>query len=598
VADTNTDATQAAWPRWLAGLSVLVGLVAATVMTVTALVGMTIPGCGEGSGCAQAAASAWGSVPGLGWPVSHVGMAYFLALAVALAGPLRGQPIPAGVRVLAWVAALASVVYSIVMLTGGYACPYCIAIHLANFGVLIGVEFGAKQAGPGKPALVAGAMTFVVATAGQLVTSLLVERNVEQAAETALEESTSRMVAGEGVTGFTGRWRQGPAEAPIRIVIFSDYQCIDCRRIEAEVRGLIETRDDISVSAKHFPMCADCNRYATTTLHPNACSAAQAAEAAGIIGGNDLFWRMHHWLFDRRGGFTRPELMVILAEWGIDATRFEATMGSPEVDLRVRADIDEAYGLGLHFTPMIFINGVELKGWNAQNAVTRAVERVAATSPAAATPEADRPPTALEKYVNDWREAPRSYRQQDSERWLDGSPDAAVRITLWGDYAGRGTAETDRRLRAIASGREDVTYAFRHYPLDTSCNPAAASFSGLGPRPGSCVAARAAEAAGAIGGVDGFWKMHDWLLENGSAQLTEAQVLAGAAAVGLDGAALLTSMASGDAASTILDDVRAGQSNSVRGIPMIVINGRRVPRWNLQGHDVLTRIAEVAATGQ
>src|SRR5207253_1634671 len=58
---------------------------------------------------------------------------------------------------------------------------------------------------------------------------------------------------------FTGRFRHGPEVAPVRLVIYSDYQCVDCNRIELEVRSLLEQHPEISLSIKQYPFCHDCN---------------------------------------------------------------------------------------------------------------------------------------------------------------------------------------------------------------------------------------------------------------------------------------------------------------------------------------------------
>jgi len=56
----------------------------------------------------------------------------------------------------------------------------------------------------------------------------------------------------------------------------------------------------------------------------------------------------------------------------------------------VKKDIDEAYTLGIYFTPMIFINGVELKGWNAPQALTPGGAGGARGQPRARAVSADR----------------------------------------------------------------------------------------------------------------------------------------------------------------------------------------------------------------
>ena len=50
------------------------------------------------------------------------------------------------------------------------------------------------------------------------------------------------------------RHRFGPEDAAIQIVMFTDYQCPDCYRIEKQLDDLVAANADISVSVKHFPL--------------------------------------------------------------------------------------------------------------------------------------------------------------------------------------------------------------------------------------------------------------------------------------------------------------------------------------------------------
>ena len=166
--------------------------------------------------------------------------------------------------------------------------------------------------------------------------------------------------------------RLGPEAAPIRLVIFSDYQCEDCGYIEDDIFAFFVQRDDMSISVKQYPMCTDCNANVGVNLHPNACWAARAAETAGILYGNDAFWQIHEWLFQHEGFFTFEDMQSYVLEHEYDFDDWSRVMGSEETLRLVQQDIDEGFDLGIQRTPMIFINGVELKGWRVQGGVQRA----------------------------------------------------------------------------------------------------------------------------------------------------------------------------------------------------------------------------------
>jgi len=641
---------------------------ASLALVLEHLAGMSLPGCGEGSPCAQAAASVWGRVK-LGsfeWPVAYLGLAYFLAALITWLA-LRGAVSPA-FRYLVRLGALISLGFCAIIVATRMVCYYCLAAHLANFAFWITIELAAiRPARPHRAAVVLGsvfALTSLVLGIWDASHRGAVAERAEQDRSAAAQEIIERsrqIVSGPtpspapapapapsqspdatpldsagaqrpqppspgqprqapvaaapqpeqvepapdaspdaGPPMFTGRYRVGPAEAPIRIVCFTDYQCRDCYNIEKQLVKLYETRDDISISIKHFPFNADCNPGAARTLHPNACWAARAAEAAGKLWGPEGFWKMHVWLFERRGEFQNlEELETAIREFGYDPAGFAETMGSPQILEVIKADAVEAKQLGLYFTPMIFINGVELKGWMAPNALIRTVEQVAATNPPPRSAAYDQPPMAFEKYVADWRDGKQIKLPSDKQAWTLGTPDAPVEIVLWGDYQEHYTSRADAVIRQFVAQHNNVRYTYRHYPFNSDCNP------NLKDRrfPNACLAAKAAEAAGILGGNEGYWKMHTWLFEHRQ-DLTEESLSAAAAELGFGAAMLLAAMEQSEVQDNIQDDIdaakklpvlRYGTPPGLHSIPTVFVNGRHIPRWELGDQPVLETILKEAA---
>jgi protein-disulfide isomerase len=175
-------------------------------------------------------------------------------------------------------------------------------------------------------------------------------------------------------------------------VLFTDYQCEGCRHIDEQVRALRTRRFEVAISIKHFPLCSDCNRHLKrSNPHPNACWAARAAEAAGILHGVEGFWRMHGWLQETEGTFTDRDLEKGLADLGFGAKTFRETMTDLTTFVRVQADAAEGRRLGIESTPAIFLNGIRLDGTFAERAVVRAVDAVLAKNPPPGTASDDFP---------------------------------------------------------------------------------------------------------------------------------------------------------------------------------------------------------------
>lgn len=585
------------------------------------------------------------------WPVSFLGAAYFsAALAAWVVVGLSGRRVGWAARAVIWLGALGSVVYIVVIVVEKKYCQYCIASHVGNLTLLAITEVGMMMARNsaartmntakaglkrfgGFASVAAGLLVFAGTAAaighvdaekrGVLLAKAEAEKTemlekimaqAEAAKQAAEAAKANPPVAAPaklpwGDKGFVGRWVKGPREAQARIVMVSSYQCPDCRIFENAALALLDKyKDKVSLSVFHFPMGTDCNKHVGSNMHPNGCWAARAAEAAAIISGtkaelegkdrweagNEAFWKMHVWMFGRQGSFTDAELRAALPDLGYpDVDQFLRIMQGEATKKILENDTDIGDALGLFYTPMMFVNGIEVRGWltNSQ-ALTQAVDTMMAANPPAADHRNDRPDLAREKYVSDWRQnrvvnfpAARPGRTQ-------GPDDAKVDVLVFGDYTEPNTAKLDSAIRAML-GKKSVRYTFRHYPGAKACNPSL-------PRdffPNGCLAARAAEAAGATAGPEAFWKMHEFLFTNAKA-VSQQRLLLGASVMNLDKARFEGQLEAPLIAEQVTEDVRAGQAAGVRTIPTLYINGKLVDRWQRDGDDVLGRIVEEVLTGK
>ena len=90
---------------------------------------------------------------------------------------------------------------------------------------------------------------------------------------------------------------QGPADAPVTLVEYGDYECPYCGAaypIIKEVQARMGER--LRFVFRNFPI---------TTSHPHAGQAAEAAEAAGVQG---PFWEMHDLLYENQQSLEDADL--------------------------------------------------------------------------------------------------------------------------------------------------------------------------------------------------------------------------------------------------------------------------------------------------
>ena len=606
--------------QFIAGMVMLLVALAATATLVLAhMMNLDAPGCGPGSGCEAAANSVWGKIPGVDYPVSALGLAYFIAAFIGWIVSRSGVTL--GFRMLVRVGVLGSLFYLGVMLLGKFNCKYCLAAHLANVAFWLIVENTRKaQDNRSLASLAAACAAFALGTIALFGADRWQKSQVEASKAQQLADSTQRIIerttgtgsGGGSATapandiysrgkvyrpegGFTGRWRKGPENAPIRLVIISDYQCPDCKDIDLQVEQLLAQRSDISVSHKHYPMCTDCNVYmGKANMHMNACWAARAAEAAGIVGGNEAFWKMHHWLFQNGGRFeTVAQLEPAFQYVGFTAQQRQQFLQTIETDQTlepVKADIEEAHMLGLYFTPMIFINGVELRGFvKNPAALSTAITQIAARNPQPGSPSQDQPPLAMDKCVGDWLANPQRTLPTTPTTWPLGPADAKVKIEVWTDPQFSFNVQLDQAVRDLMAKRGDVQYIFRTFPSDNACNPHS-RVKRVSP---ACLLAHASLAAGQLGGADAYWKFYEWTLKN-PGNYTEQSLRAAAPELGLDPEEFMTAINSPEIKSLQLQQVNAISPFVRQGIPTVYVNGKWVSRWKFDDEVVLDEIVEEA----
>jgi predicted DsbA family dithiol-disulfide isomerase len=137
---------------------------------------------------------------------------------------------------------------------------------------------------------------------------------------------------------------RGPADAPIKIIEFADYECPYCQseqfaigQIEEEYKGKIAFA------------------YADMPL-PNHTHAQKAAEAVHCAGAQGKFWEYHDMVFKTRA-LELKQLKEHAQDLKLDTNAFDKCLDSGSEAAVVKAQFTEGVGYGLQGTPAFFING-------------------------------------------------------------------------------------------------------------------------------------------------------------------------------------------------------------------------------------------------
>ena len=139
---------------------------------------------------------------------------------------------------------------------------------------------------------------------------------------------------------------QGPADAPLELVMYGDFQCPYCtaaQSIVARVRKRLDGR--LRFAFRHLPL---------HEVHPDAQRAAEASEAAAAQG---QFWEMHDALYGNGGRFSPEDLDALAERLGLDVERFRAELIDGTHTARVQRDAEGARAGGVASTPTFVANG-------------------------------------------------------------------------------------------------------------------------------------------------------------------------------------------------------------------------------------------------
>ncbi|WP_181198284.1 DsbA family protein, partial [Enhygromyxa salina] len=136
----------------------------------------------------------------------------------------------------------------------------------------------------------------------------------------------------------------------VTIVVFFDYQCPYCHRLDDALADLLARYPDrLRVVWRQFPL----------KMHPQAEFAAAVALAAHTQG---AFMPMHQWLFDNGGSLSPTAIEHHAASLGLDAQRLLADVDSGWYGGRVNADVEFGERFLVRSTPSYFINGRPFRG--------------------------------------------------------------------------------------------------------------------------------------------------------------------------------------------------------------------------------------------
>ncbi len=308
--------------------------------------------------CASAATSAYASIGG--FPVAALGIGFYSAVAagwlLAGWGPARWRvDALRGVRV----ASVFGVAYSL-FLAGVSVfvlrtlCPGCVLLYVVNgcFAALALTRGRAAEPVRGgwpRTLLSIPWLLAVLSGTSSLVVTQWASRHwtgsfayvppAEPTGET--HRPASALVAAPAI---------GPEDAPVRLVLFTDFQCPFCRGFEETLeRAVALWGERLRIEVRQFPL----------PFHEHALGAAKAAVCADEQG---RYWPLHRLMFANQGKLDAAGLAELARQAGVDLPAWRSCIASSRAGMRVEADVTWADANLIHGTPSFTLGGRVYQG--------------------------------------------------------------------------------------------------------------------------------------------------------------------------------------------------------------------------------------------
>lgn len=143
---------------------------------------------------------------------------------------------------------------------------------------------------------------------------------------------------------------RGPADAPVVLTEFSDFQCPACRAVEPLLKEILDDYPtQVKLNYVNYPL-PQVHRWAET-----------AASAAFCADEQQRFWDYHDRLFERQPNWAKSTEADALfrdyaAELGLDTPAFNDCLKSGRMMARIREDIGRGDALRIEGTPTLYVN--------------------------------------------------------------------------------------------------------------------------------------------------------------------------------------------------------------------------------------------------
>ena len=294
----------------------------------------------------------------------------------------------------------------------------------------------------------------------------------------------------------------GKRDAPVTVVVYSDFQCPYCSRVEPTLQQVRDTYgpDKVRMVWKNNPL----------PFHQNAKPAAEAAQGVFALAGNDAFWKWHDAAFKNQGSLGADSYVKWAQDAGIkDVNAYRSGLDAHKWADKVEKDLNDGKAAGVQGTPSFFVNGQFINGAQPFDQFKKTIDQELDKARAKIASGTPKERIYVEMTKENKKNAPPP-KQEDEEKEDNktvfkipvgnspvlGSPNALVTVVVFSDFQCPFCSRVEPTLKGIREKYGDkIRIVWKNEPLPF--HPAAEP------------AAEAALEVRAEKGDKGFWDVHD-----------------------------------------------------------------------------------------
>jgi protein-disulfide isomerase len=348
---------------------------------------------------------------------------------------------------------------------------------------------------------------------------------------------------------------RGPKDALVTIVVFSDFECPFCKRVEPTVNQVVSKYgNDVRIVWKDNPL----------PFHKRAIPASVLGRVA-LKKSEKTFWEAHDAIFESNPKLEDADLEAIAGKIGIQWSTVKAAIEDNRFQAKFDANIELGSDLNARGTPHFFVNGFRVQGAQPFEKFQEVVDAQLAKAKALVAKGIARD-KVYDEIMKEGKEPPPPEKKQVAAPTKDnpvkGNPNAKVTIQIFSDFQCPFCKRVEPTLAQIEQEFKDkVKFVWRHDPLPFHQDAPLAS--------------EAAHEVFVQKGSKAFWEYHDKLFAaqgepDGIKQPNLEKLAEG---MGVDMTKFKAALANHTHKGVLDADIAVAKAAEINGTPAFAING-------------------------